>query len=373
MSLDSSATYLLVGGLGGIGRSVAQYLALYGARHIIFISRSGRKPENQSFLETLRKQGAESVLIYGCDICDFSTLRMTIRHIKAGEPPIKGVIQAAAVVKDAVFENMSQEDFASVTQPKAQGSWNLHKVLPEKLNFFVILSSSAGVMGTAGQSNYAAGNCFEDALANHRRQQGFPCVSLDLCMILDVGMIAEDEHTIDILKNSGFIGIQTQELHKLVAAAIKRYSQGGAAVNPQVICGLGTGGFVIQNKGEDPYWLQDSRFSILRKIDLQLTTASTTDLGRATLRLLLSSTTSLREATEVAARGICQRLAKSIVVPEADVDNSRPVSDYGVDPLVAVEMRSWVRRELNADVSVFDILSPMSITELAHKIVTNLG
>ena len=85
---------------------------------------------------------------------------------------------------------MTYEDWIAATRPKMQGSWNLHKVMPKDLDFFVLLSSSAGVMGARGQANYNAGNGFQDSLAHYRRKNGHAAVSLDLGIILGAGVSA---------------------------------------------------------------------------------------------------------------------------------------------------------------------------------------
>jgi KR domain len=89
---------------------------------------------------------------------------------------------------------MTYEDWVSATRPKMQGSWNLHELLPNDLSFFVLLSSSAGVIGARGQANYNAGNGFQDALAHHRRKMGLSAVSLDLGIILGAGVCATCPH-----------------------------------------------------------------------------------------------------------------------------------------------------------------------------------
>ena len=83
---------------------------------------------------------------------------------------------------------MTFDDWVAATQPKMQGSWNLHETIPEDMDFFVFLSSSAGVIGARGQANYATGNGFQDALAQYRRSKGLAAVSLDLGMILGAGV-----------------------------------------------------------------------------------------------------------------------------------------------------------------------------------------
>lgn len=91
-------------------------------------------------------------------------------------------------LQDAIFENMSYEDWVTATKPKIQGSWNLHELMPKNLDFFVFLSSCAGIIGARGQANYNAGNGFQDALAQHRRSKGLAGVSLDLGPILGAGV-----------------------------------------------------------------------------------------------------------------------------------------------------------------------------------------
>ena len=92
------------------------------------------------------------------------------------------------MLQDAIFDNMTYEDWVTATRPKMQGSWNLHESMPKDLDFFIFLSSSAGAIGARGQANYNSGNGFQDALAHHRRSKGMAAVSLDLGPILGAGV-----------------------------------------------------------------------------------------------------------------------------------------------------------------------------------------
>jgi hypothetical protein len=94
---------------------------------------------------------------------------------------------------------MTYEDWITASRPKMQGSWNLHQLMPKDLNFFVFLSSSAAIIGARGQSNYSAGNAFQDALATYRRSQGLAAVSLDLGPVLGAGVSYNSQDTFLVL------------------------------------------------------------------------------------------------------------------------------------------------------------------------------
>jgi NAD(P)-dependent dehydrogenase (short-subunit alcohol dehydrogenase family) len=366
--LNPKATYLLVGGLGGLGRSLAHLLITHGAKNVVFISRSGAVSEAQrSFLSSLAGQEINT-RVYKCDISSAAELSAALKACAEEMPPILGAIQGAAVIKDAIFENMSFEDWVSATRPKIQGSWNLHTLLPRDLDFFVLLSSSAGVIGARGQANYAAGNAFQDALAHHRRYRNLKAVSLDLGPILGVGMVAEDEATLDILRKSGFLGVRERDFHILVEAAMSGYTIDGHVTPPQVIVGTVTGGLILQNGVEDPYWHASPLFSIMRGVDLPPSSMTSSTSERASMQELLTSSTSLFEATSVVTEGLATLLAKSMNMQPADLDTGKPANAYGVDSLVAVGTRNWIFRETGVDVSVFEILSENSVCQLAERI-----
>lgn len=257
---------------------------------------------------------------------------------------------------------------AAAIRPKVQGSWNLHVYLPKEMDFFVMLSSSAGVGGSRGQGNYAAGNTYQDALANYRASIGLPATSIDVGMILGVGFVAENLDAIDNLRNWGFIGIREEEFHSILASAITGYGKGENRIPNQVITGLGTGGMIKQSGlEEEPFWFSDAKFSLMRLVD---THQLIMDLDNSTAQLsnVLGEVSNLADATKIICDALTAKLAKSMMMPVEDLDSSKPVNTYGVDSLVAVEIRNWVFREVKADVSVFEILSNVPLAVLSAKI-----
>ena len=371
--LRADATYVIVGGLGGLGRSIASYLVQNGARHLVFLSRSGGKSgEVQEFLHTLRQDGAITALAPACDVVDKSQLQHTIDAITTNDelPPIRGVIQAAMVLRDQLCENMSYADFVAAVRPKIHGSWNLHELLPRDLDFFIMLSSIAGVGGMRGQTNYAAGNSYQDALALYRRGLGLPAVTIDLTVVLGVGYVSENTELIDGLKQAGVLTITEEELHKLLKAAITGYTVGEERTPAQIITGVASGGYLARMDIQDSMWFNDNRFAHMCKLGLPTAGSGPTDESNSTVHLpsTLPSVKSLPEATALVTSALVSKLAKALGMPAEDIETSRCVSDYGVDSLVAVELRNWIQRQARATVSIFDLMSPMALKELAGKI-----
>ncbi|KAH9222301.1 hypothetical protein DL95DRAFT_508189 [Leptodontidium sp. 2 PMI_412] len=170
LQLDPEATYLLAGGLGGIGKSLAELMVKHGAKHLAFSSRSGAQSVGSKiFMEKLQSQGIDATA-YVCHIENAESVEATLKQVATDLPPIKGFVHCAMQLKDAVFENMSYDDWVAAIDPKIAGSWNLHKLLPDNLEFFIMLSSTSGIVGNPGQANYAAGNTFQNGLAHYRRR-----------------------------------------------------------------------------------------------------------------------------------------------------------------------------------------------------------
>jgi len=132
--------------------------------------------------------------VVSCDIADERAVVELLAHIAAQLPPLRGVVHAAGVLDDGVLLQQDWSRFAAVLAPKAAGAWHLHRhtqSLP--LDFFVLFSSAAGLLGSPGQSNYAAANAYLDALAHHRRALGLPATSLNWGPWADIGMTARSE------------------------------------------------------------------------------------------------------------------------------------------------------------------------------------
>lgn len=387
VELDPNATYVLVGGLGGLGKAVANLLAKRGACHLLFLSRSGIKSaEDAQFIQSLFLRGVQAI-VAAIDICNAADLRQAL--ISANMPPIKGAVQCAAVIADAVFEAMSYDEWAAATRPKMTGSWNLHNTLPSDMDFFIFLSSASGVIGNRGQANYAAGNCFQDALARHRSALGLKnSVSIDLGPVLGAGMLENDEKTLAILKASGFFMVELDNFLFIVDRAISGKEGSGALELPaQVVTGVGTGGLVLQNEVADPFWTETRMFDILNRIDVAQesstdgisngsrsstpattsTTGSSASSGRS-LTHALKQADSLDAASEAILRGCIDYLSVSLSTTPDEFDVEKSLTAYGVDSLVTSSFRNWIFKNVGVKITDMEVIGAASIAELAQCI-----
>ena len=170
--LRGDGTYLVTGGLGGIGREVAAWLAERGAGAIVLNARRAPGPETEAELEALRKRGV-TVEVELADVSDGEAVEAMLARIGERLPPLAGVIHGAGVLADGALGNQDRERFERVMAPKILGAWHLHRATRDlALDLFMLFTSAAGVFGNPGQANYAAANAFLDRLARHRRSAG---------------------------------------------------------------------------------------------------------------------------------------------------------------------------------------------------------
>ncbi|MFE2101764.1 type I polyketide synthase, partial [Streptomyces sp. NPDC059468] len=186
-----TGTVLITGGTGGIGSHVARWLAAHGAEHLLLVSRRGEQaPGARELRDELTAQGTR-VTLAACDTADRDALAAVLAAVPE-QYPLTSVFHAAGVVADGVLDTLTPEAFAAVLGPKTASALNLHELTRAAgLTAFVLFSSTAATLGSAGQANYAAANAFLDALAEHRRGQGLPATSVAWGPWAEAGMAAD--------------------------------------------------------------------------------------------------------------------------------------------------------------------------------------
>ncbi|KAE8355492.1 iterative type I polyketide synthase [Aspergillus coremiiformis] len=365
--LDANGSYILAGGLGGLGRSIAYWMASRGGKHLIFLRRShGLSPAAEEMISVLESMGCQCHVIC-CDISNEPRLAAVIKEIQENYPPIRGCINCSASWADSAFENMTYGEWRRPIKSKVNGSWNLHKLLPSKdLQFFVMLSSVAGVAGNRSQANYNAANTFQDALARYRVSQGLPGVTVDLGAVTSVGFMAENK---EYTKHSMQIGNPVSEDQML---AIIDY-----VLNPQymltettcqLICQLTMPPSFEQRATIAPRYLQYPMFSNLRgAISNTETQGGKEAQHQYHVQGLLAAARTEAEAADVVLNGIRAKLSAILGVSEDDIDPARSIQENGVDSLMEMEFRTWVSKDLGATMAKGD-LNTKSATELSVKI-----
>ncbi|MEM7125061.1 MAG: SDR family NAD(P)-dependent oxidoreductase [Chloroflexota bacterium] len=190
LTMQEDATYLITGGLGGLGLEVAQHLVTQGVKQLVLTGRRGvTTDEQRTILAGLEEFGA-AVEVVQTDIANQDEVDALIQRCTE-IAPLRGIVHTAGVIDDGVLTAQTQERFAQVMAPKVNGAWYLHTGTQEMtLDFFVCFSSIAAIMGSAGQSNYAAANAFMDTLMHLRNQQGRPGLSINWGPWAEVGMAA---------------------------------------------------------------------------------------------------------------------------------------------------------------------------------------
>lgn len=189
-ALDPGASYLITGGFGALGLLSARLLVERGARHLVLTGRRGAAGHEQD-VEALERMGA-TVTAAALDISDAADAASLFDDLLPRLPRLAGVIHAAGVLDDGLLTQLSPARFETVMAPKILGAAHLHaRTAPLALDFFVLFSSAASLIGSAGQAGYAAANAYLDALAHHRRASGLPAVSINWGLWADGGMGAD--------------------------------------------------------------------------------------------------------------------------------------------------------------------------------------
>ncbi|EFX00060.1 polyketide synthase [Grosmannia clavigera kw1407] len=367
--LRPDATYLLVGGTGGLGRSLSRWMVAQGARHIVLLSRRGLVDGPVADLvRDMAAQGA-NIVVRACDVADRSGLTSVVQSCAKELPPIAGVVHASMVLRDVLFEKMTWNDYDAVIRSKVAGAWNLHHILSDTpLDFFVLLSSAAGIVGNRGQAAYAAANTFLDAFARHRFQQGLPATALDLTAVADVGYLvdgADAARQHEVLRNLGGETIHEAEILALFRAALTGDLHRTCASHCMTGLKLGS------SADQMPYFAADARFTHLRDAVLATQAASGADSAatHVSLAVALGRAPSPEEAVAVVTAGLVSKLAGILMVPAEDFDPDTPITKYGLDSLNAIELRNWITKELATNLQVLELLTSGSLTNLASTII----
>ena len=395
--LRADASYMIAGGSGGLGRSIARWLVQQGARHVVMVSRSGPHGKGiQRLVDEMNALGA-SLNVYSCDIANQDELKKVIDSDAAAMPPICGVVQAAMVLRvsrfslslqlsrstatkpshqDGILETLPHEDYMAIVRPKVRGTWNLHEVLSERhLDFFIMLSSIAGFLGPLGQAVYAGTSTFMGAFAQFRVAQGHAADTIHLGAVEGVGYLADRPELMGALrKGTGDNFLYERDVLALVNASIR--GQLAATGGPECLTGLQ----LKAGRTDGVYWAPDAKFSHCRRAiygdgDDPSSSTSTPKISDASSpsSKLRRQATSLAAAVQSVYESLGEKFASILMIPLDDITPTKPVVAYGLDSLVAIEIRNWLDRELEAKVPLLELLSASSLTALAESVVGRSG
>ncbi|KAL6717587.1 hypothetical protein ACLMJK_005502 [Lecanora helva] len=367
---DPQSTYLISGGLGGIGRCVARWMVSRGALNLILLSRSG--PKSKVAIDMISEMTGQGVRVEtpSCDAADQTALLSTLDECSKILPPIKGCIQASGVIQDIWFEKMSFEDWTAVTRPKVQASWNLHNALPKGMDFFILTASISGILGQITQVNYASGNTYQDALAKYRIDQGEKAISLDLGLLLIDGLLKDKPELVERLNSTGhFIPIAEPELIAIFDHYCDPNLQLASPRDAQPVVGIQSAAILRGQGIQLPQSMEDPLWSIMKCSDNGLITATETKDHQIDLGAMISKAASTTEAGTLATEAMIKKVAQLLSMPPEKLDADRFIHHYGVDSLTAVDVRNWISKTFAVQLSTFEIMGNTTFNNMGLTIV----
>ncbi|WP_406069065.1 SDR family NAD(P)-dependent oxidoreductase [Micromonospora sp. NBC_01638] len=199
----ADGSYVITGGLGALGLSLAEFVAGHGGGSLALLGRRAPDQAAADRIAALRAAGCD-VRAYSVDVTSREALAGVLDQVRVGQAPIRGVVHAAGVLDDATVATLRPEQIEHAVAPKADGARHLDALTAgDPLDLFVLFSSAAALVGNAGQAGYAAGNAYLDSLAEARRRRGRPALSVQWGPFADVGLAAQDGNRGDRLSERG--------------------------------------------------------------------------------------------------------------------------------------------------------------------------
>ncbi|RYP24065.1 hypothetical protein DL765_000793 [Monosporascus sp. GIB2] len=279
---------------------------------------------------------------------------------------------------DALFENMSHAQWKQTIKSKVHSSWNLHNILPQSLDFFVLLSSLSGIYGSISQSNYAAGCTFQDGLARYRTSHGEKALSIDVGWMRTIGIVAEKKEYQRTRKNIGdMITIEEDELLGLLDIYCDPAYPLLRPDKSHILIGANTPANFLARGDTPPLTLQRPLFAGFAQMAHRTTAPGgfSGQKGQDDSAALFRQASGSKERAEIVIRGLSAKLARVLTMSPEEIDIERRLSDYGIDSLMAVELRNWIGTTFQANVAVFDIMGETSISAIGNLVAskTNLS
>ena len=268
---------------------------------------------------------------------------------------------------------MPHSSWTESLKPKVHGSHNLHALLPKALDFFIMLSSIAGAIGSTTQANYAAACSYQDALSHHRAGAGEKATTLNLGVMLDDGVLTENAKIRTILMSTGYLmGITQRDLYALLEHHCDPSAGVTSPLKTQIVVGVDVPASLKSRNMQPPTFMRRPPFRLFYNMSSSSSSSNTAaddthppGAGNDVhITKLLSRATSIPEAASIISDALMHKLSKALAVPVENLEAGKAMHAYGVDSLVAVELRNWFAHALDADVAVFDILGGASFDDV---------
>jgi myxalamid-type polyketide synthase MxaE and MxaD len=370
----TDGSYLISGGLGDLGLAVARWMVEQGARRLILLGRTPLPPRarwnsaeaesrlaNQmAAIRELEATGA-SIHLAAVDVADEKQLRAFLDDFRAeGWPPICGVVHAAGVLQDGLVVQLDAAALNSVLRPKMTGGWLLHRLLADApLDFFVLFSSAGALLGQPGQGNYAAANAFLDALAHYRKAQGRPALSINWGAWSGLGF-AETAGGKRLAARLALLGIKTIAPARALQVLEQLLRQSS-----------------VQVAAVPVDWTRYRQFYPAGAVSRLLSELASEQSGNASSaghqdagekrKMLLAADPA--ERPQLLRSHLSELVARVLGLPLAQLDVQQPLSNLGLDSLMAVELKNRIAVDLGINVPMVTFLSGPSVEQAATQLL----
>ena len=370
LTFQSDGTYLITGGMGALGLLVAQWMVEQGARQLVLVGRREVSSQAQKILTHMEQAGVK-ILVAQADVSNTSDVVSMLEKLEVAMPPLRGIVHAAGVLDDGILLQQNWERFTRVMAPKVKGAWNLHTLTQKlPLDFFVVFSSAASLLGSPGQGNYAAANAFMDVLAHYRLSIGLPGLSINWGPWSDSGMAASLSSRYQArLATQGLNTIAPEQglqvLEKVLGQAFAQvgvlpfkwsvFRQQLSSVKQlplllELVCEIST--------KEETKQASAQRHEILKRLQETPTSESPAN--------------TLRKRQELLIAYLQDKVIKVLGLSTSELDVQQSLHDLGLDSLMAVELASLIRSELQVDLPIRALVEEPNIANLAAVLIDQL-
>ena len=280
---------------------------------------------------------------------------------------------------------MTYDDWCIPLKCKVPGTWNLHSLLPEGMDFFIMYSSIAGGIGGTASVSYSAGCTYQDALAHYRNSINEKATTFNLGVMMDDGYIhisplcaffnatniihsvlRDNDAVRNALLGTGYLtGVKQADLFALLEYHCDPLLQiPTRPLESQVLIGVDFPQAILARGGEIPTMMKRPHFRATWNVSNSRPEIDDSETTATDVAQELTKAKSLQCAGEIISKALIERLSSALGVPIESLDSSKPLHAYGVDSLVAVELRNWCKQKLDADIAVFEILGEATFQDI---------
>lgn len=354
------ASYLLTGGCSGFGLAVADWMTQKGAKHLVLMSRSGPKTEDEENIIAKMRERDVNVMIALGDVANKKDVDRILKEVSDKMPPLKGIQHAAMVLDDGSIPEIDHERYLKVFVPKSIGCWNLHEAsLDLDLDHFVLYSSISSIYGNPGQVSYVAGNSFLESFAHFRRSMGMTAMTINWGVLGDVGFVARSGNVGGLLYKQGWKTFTLKQSTDILEQML--------LTNP--VQRVATDSDWEEVGNFYPHSCNTSRFGhLIREKELSAVSAS----GSGDLSAVLSDL-GKEEQTDILCSHLRDTFARVLGLAAEKIDPTEAVTKYGLDSLMANQIRNWIQSSLALDYSMMRIMKGPTLEEMTDQILDEMS